>query len=87
MQQETLDWLLEEESPGARYLAMRDLVRLPPGDNQLSETRTRAHSAGPIAEILAHMHPDGFWEQPGPGYLPKYHSTVWSVITLAQLGA
>jgi hypothetical protein len=29
----------------------------------------------------------GFWAKPGPGYTPKYYSTVWSVILLAQLGA
>jgi hypothetical protein len=29
----------------------------------------------------------GYWAAPGPGYNPKYRSTVWSVITLAQLGA
>jgi hypothetical protein len=33
------------------------------------------------------MHPDGYWEEAGPGYLPKYRSTVWSLILLAQLGA
>ena len=87
MKQETLDWLMEEESPGARYLALRDLVRLPPDDPQLIKARTQAHTAGPIAEILDQMRPDGYWEQPGPGYLPKYRSTVWSLITLAQLGA
>jgi hypothetical protein len=29
----------------------------------------------------------GYWVEPGPGYHPKYRSTVWSVILLAQLGA
>jgi hypothetical protein len=33
------------------------------------------------------MEPEGYWVKPGPGYNPKYTSTVWSVITLAQLGA
>ena len=33
------------------------------------------------------MNLQGFWAEPGPGYLPKYRSTVWSVILLAQLGA
>ncbi len=32
------------------------------------------------------MHPEGFWEKPGPGYGPKYRSTVWALILLAQLG-
>ena len=30
---------------------------------------------------------EGFWAKPGAGYNPKYFSTVWSIILLAQLGA
>ncbi|MBE7551702.1 MAG: nitrogen fixation protein NifH [Anaerolineales bacterium] len=33
------------------------------------------------------MNPAGSWAEPGPGYNPKYRSTVWTVIMLAQLGA
>jgi hypothetical protein len=33
------------------------------------------------------MQPEGWWEQSGAGYNPKYRSTVWSIILLAQLGA
>jgi hypothetical protein len=42
---------------------------------------------GHIATILAGMAEAGYWSEPGPGYNPKYWSTVWSVIMLAQLGA
>ena len=37
--------------------------------------------------VLDAMHPEGYWKKPGPGYLPKYFSSVWSLILLAQLGA
>ena len=80
-------WLLEPESPGARYLALRDLLDRPPGDPELAAARQAAHTRGPIAAVLAAMDPAGFWAAPGPGYLPKYRSTVWSVSLLAQLGA
>jgi len=33
------------------------------------------------------MNPKGYWSRPGAGYNPKYFSTDWSLITLAQLGA
>jgi hypothetical protein len=33
------------------------------------------------------MQEPGFWAKPGHGYLPKYRSTVWAIILLAQLGA
>jgi hypothetical protein len=33
------------------------------------------------------MDDEGYWAKAGPGYSPKYHGTVWSIILLAQLGA
>ncbi len=82
-----LPWLLDAGRPGVRYLALRDLLDLPPEDRALAAARRAAHRAGPIAAVLGQMDPAGFWVEPGPGYNPKYRATVWSVILLAQLGA
>jgi hypothetical protein len=82
-----LPWLLEPESPGARYLALRDLSSLPTDDPELLAARREAHTHGPIATLLENMDPAGFWVKPGAGYNPKYSSTVWALILLAQLGA
>jgi hypothetical protein len=84
---DTLSWLLQEDDPGPRYLALRDLLDLPPDDPELIAAQQAAHKTGPIPTILAEMHDSGYWVEPGPGYNPKYRSTVWSVIMLAQLGA
>ncbi|MBI5877687.1 MAG: nitrogen fixation protein NifH [Chloroflexi bacterium] len=84
---EALAWLLAPDDPGVRYLALRDLCDRPEDDAELVSARREAHTHGPIAQVLAAMQPDGYWEQPGPGYLPKYRSTVWAVCLLAQLGA
>ncbi|MFZ6027413.1 MAG: nitrogen fixation protein NifH [Chloroflexota bacterium] len=81
------DWLLDPANPGVRYLALRDLRRLPADDPERIAAQKAAHLHGPIALVLEQMHPDGYWSQPGPGYYPKYTSTVWSLILLAQLGA
>lgn len=82
-----LPWLLEEESPGARYLALRDIVGLSEDDTELIAARKTAHKNGPIAATLAEMDIKGFWVKPGPGYIQRYRSSVWSIIMLAQLGA
>jgi hypothetical protein len=82
-----MEWLLESDDPGPRYLALRDLVRLPAEGPELVAARQAAHTLGPIAAILDKMHPDGYWSEPGPGYYPKYFSSVWSLGLLAQLGA
>jgi hypothetical protein len=84
---EVLDWLLENDTPGVRYLALRDLLDCPPDDPELSAARVEAHQKGPIAAILGEINGEGFWVAPGPGYNPKYRATVWSIIMLAQLGA
>lgn len=85
--EKSLAWLLEKETPEVRYLALRDLVQLPYENAELITARKAAHQQGPIAAILEKMNPEGFWQKPGPGYGPKYKSTVWSLILLAQLGA
>ncbi len=81
-----IDWLLETDDPGVRYLALRDLLDLPADDPELVAAQKAAHSHGPIATILNNMHPDGYWVKPGAGYNPKYFSGEWSLVALAQLG-
>lgn len=81
------DWLLTSTNPGVRYLALRDLQSLSADDPDLTAARQAAHTHGLIATVLDQMHPDGYWSEPGPGYYPKYFSTVWSLILLSQLGA
>jgi hypothetical protein len=86
---QALDWLLEEdaENPGVRYRALKELENRSESDPMVVSARQAALTGGPIAAILAQQDVQGFWVQPGPGYLPKYRSTVWQVIFLAQLGA
>jgi len=85
--EEALEWLLDPGEPGVRYLAMRDLLEIPEDNQDFLTARELAHKKGPIALILDKMDESGFWVNNGPGYNPKYRSTVWSVMMLAQLGA
>ena len=85
IRQSVIDWLLEPEDIGVRYLALRDLVHANP--KELDAACKKAHTEGPIAEVLVNMDGEGCWVKPGPGYNPKYTATVWSIILLSQLGA
>lgn len=87
LNENSIKWLLEEDNPGVRYLTLRDLLDVPQNDPELLLAREKAHKEGPISTVLDAIHPEGYWEEPGPGYLPKYRSTVWSIILLAQVGA
>jgi len=84
---DSLSWLLEPDTPGTRYLALRDLLDRTEGDPELCTAQKLAYAEGPIATILAAMDEAGYWAAPGPGYRPKYRSTVWAIIMLAQVGA
>jgi hypothetical protein len=79
------DWLLEESDPGVRYLALRDIVDA--DEKEVKSARTKAHREGPIAVILDNMNPDGNWMQSKNVYANKCRGPVWSVISLAELGA
>ena len=63
------------------------MLDLPPDHPDLIEAREKAHTESAIAAILNNQKETGYWVSEGPGYNPKYYSTVWSVIMLAQLGA
>src|SRR5512142_2039438 len=82
---DSMSWLLEKDNPGVRYLALRDVVGGTP--TEIRTARRAAHREGPISAVLKEMDEAGYWVEPGPGYNPKYRSTVWAIILLAQLGA
>lgn len=83
---DSLSWLLEPDSPNVRYLALRDLTD-DVKETAISAAREEAHKRESIATTLDNMSSEGYWAKEGPGYLPKYRSTVWALIMLAQLGA
>jgi hypothetical protein len=82
-----LPWLLEEEPPAVRHLALRQLLDQPEDAPEVRQALAAAMHTPPIADILAAEQPEGFWVKPGPGYAPKYRGTVWQLIFLDQLGA
>ena len=82
-----VDWLLEEDNPSVRYLTLRTLLDRPEDDPQVTKARRAIMQSGPVPVILAAQHEDGYWVKPGAGYSPKYRSTVWQIIFLADLQA
>ena len=82
-------WLLEPdlEQPAIRYFTLRDILGCREDDGEVRVAKSAIMSTGPVPKILAAQQPEGYWSKPGPGYSPKYRSTVWQVIFLAQIGA
>jgi len=46
---DSVSWLLEPDSPGVRYLALRDLMGLSAEDKELKSTRKLAHNLRKLA--------------------------------------
>lgn len=80
-------WLLEQESPAVRHLALRSLLAEPEDAPAVRRASAKAMRTPPIASILEHQDPGGYWERPGAGYGRKYTGTVWSLMFLDQMGA
>jgi hypothetical protein len=84
-----IPWLLEPdpENPSVRYFALRELLDRPENAPEVQAARAAIMETGPVPAILDAQYPDGYWVKPGGGYSPKYRSTVWQIIFLAELGA
>lgn len=79
-----VDWLLEDDQPAVRYLAMRDLLDASEGD--LRRARVEIPSRGWVKEILLTRRPGGYWAERKDLYRPKYSATNWMMLILSDLG-
>jgi hypothetical protein len=87
MNDETICWLLEKENPSVRYFALTTLLDRPQGDPEVVEAKAAIMSEGLVPEILSRQNGDGSWGVPERLYSDKYTGTVWTLLTLAELGA
>lgn len=81
-----IDWLLDAQTPSIRYLTLRLLEGCPADDPRVIEARRAVVEYGPAAEILQRQSPRGDWKGEHSYYTPKYTSTHWSMMLLAELG-
>ncbi len=81
-----LNWLLEEENPSVRYYTLRDILGCKRDDPELLASKAAIPSSKTVAKILFKQRPEGYWEESWSPYHPKYKSSYWQIMTLAQLG-
>lgn len=84
-------WLTGSESdPSVRWRFWSDVEGRPPTDPKVREARRAIGRTGWAAQLLGHQFPDGHWVTPGSSdqeiYRPKYVSTYWRFLLLADLG-
>ncbi|MCI4372753.1 MAG: terpene cyclase/mutase family protein [Thermoplasmata archaeon] len=81
-----LDWLLEKVEPSVRYRTLTQVLRRPATDPEVIEARERIGRSGWAADILRDRRPGGWWHEGKSLYWPKYLSTNWKLLVLADLG-
>ncbi len=88
-------WLLEEDQPVVRYAALVDLLGRKEADTEVKSTRSKITRVGWAYDQLRTQGPKGFWEPREPTnlkewvdflYYPKYLSTNWRALVLADFG-
>ncbi|MCI4332391.1 MAG: hypothetical protein L3K01_01470 [Thermoplasmata archaeon] len=90
-----VQWLLEEGQPVVRAATLVDLLGREESDPDLRATRARVTRVGWARDQLRTQGPKGFWELREPKslkgwidflYYPKYLSTNWRALVLADFG-
>jgi hypothetical protein len=90
-----IEWLLEEDQPVARTATLVDLVGRKETDAEVRASRARIPRVGWAYDQLRAQGPKGFWERHEPKtlkgwidflYYPKYRSTNWRALVLADFG-
>jgi hypothetical protein len=82
-----LDWLLEEDQPSVRYLALTQLLDKRESDPDVRNAKATISTKGWVAEILSRRNPGGWWFRDRHPMYPQFLSTAWNMLALAELGA
>ena len=83
---ETLKWLLEENQPSIRYLALTQLLDRPGVDPEVQSAKETMTRRGWVPKILAMQLKRGYFHNYIFLHWPKYVSTIYMVMLLADLG-
>jgi len=81
-----LDWLLEEDQPAVRYLALTQLLGKREDNPHVRAAKEAIGKTGWATDILSEQKPGGFWLGDESLYRPKYLSTNWMLLILSDLG-
>ncbi|MEI6090997.1 MAG: hypothetical protein WCR42_11130 [bacterium] len=66
MHSNTINWLMEAESPSLKYRVMTELLDIPVTDSEVLKTQNEIFGSKEVVKILSKMHPDGYWLQLNP---------------------
>ena len=80
-------WLLEEDNPSVRYFTLKNILDRPADDKDVLKARQRIMQTGIVPDMLQKQRDAEYIKSYNRFYTNKYKGIVWSLITLAELGA
>jgi hypothetical protein len=85
--QNLIDWLLDSSIPSIRHATMTKLLGHAAMHAQVQAERKQIMLEGPVPSMLERQTEQGDWQPEQSYYTPKYTSTHWSMLLLAELDA
>jgi hypothetical protein len=82
LQDDPIDWLLDESSPSARYFALVQLLDRPDEETDVEAARHAINNSDPVRRLLDAQRPQGYWGRDKRPYL----GVAKHLITLEHLG-
>ncbi len=86
VQNSLLNWLLEEKEPSVRYHTLTQLMGLEENDKLVEQARQNIGGFGWANTILSRQKEGTYWYSKASCYAPKWSSSVWQLMVLADLG-
>jgi len=83
---ETIQWLLGSSTPAIRFQTLTDLLGRDANDPEAAAAHAAIMTTGPVPGILEKQNPSGGWVSDSHYYSPKFRSSHWSMMLLAELG-
>ena len=80
------DWLLEENQPSIRYLALTELLGKSQKDSEVKSAKEHIARVGWAKEIVEKQTSSESWINKSRIWAPKYVSPFWTLLVLSDLG-
>ncbi|HEX2995088.1 MAG TPA: hypothetical protein VHP14_09690 [Anaerolineales bacterium] len=61
-----IQWLLEDDNPSVRLRTFRELMNCDDNTPEVRQAKSAAMESQPVKNLLAKIHPDGYWLQKNP---------------------
>lgn len=84
---DSINWLLEEENPSVRYFTLKHILDRDENDIEVQNAKHEIMKSKIVTDILKKQQEQDYLKTYPRFYTYKYKGLVWSLITLAELGA